>query len=160
MSWGRPRRQRKVPALAGPTGRSMRRLTTGPVERPGVFPALTPAVAFGAALVVFVWAAMGAWVNFDARARGSRRPAIWGVFAPLSGIVLCYYLLWWRRGRSREWPPGRAERAAAVVVVAGLGGLIVGSLVSPPDPASQLTTWPVAVAGCLPVAYWAVRRGV
>ena len=118
---------------------------------------LTPAVAFGAGLVLFVWAAIGAWVNLDARARGSRYPAVWGVFAPLSGIILFYYLLWWRRGRPREWPPGWVERAAATVVVAGLGGLVVGSLVSPPDPVSQLTTWPVAFAGCLPVAYWLVR---
>ncbi|MFC5133612.1 MULTISPECIES: hypothetical protein [Haloferacaceae] len=118
---------------------------------------LTPTVAFGAALVLFVWIALGAWVNFDARARGSRHPAIWGVFAPLSGIVLFYYLFWWRRGRPRERPPGRVERATAVVVVAGLGGLIVGSLVSPPDPTSQLTVWPIAFACCLPLAYWLVR---
>ena len=118
---------------------------------------LTPAVAFGAGLVLFVWAAIGVWVNFDAHARGSDHPAFWGVFAPLSGIVLFYYLLWWRRGRSRDYPPSRWERASAIVVVAGLGGLIVGSLVSPPDPASQLTVWPIAFVGCLPVAYWLVR---
>jgi len=117
---------------------------------------LTPAVAFGAALVLFVWLATGVWVNFDARARGSSHPAIWGVFAPLSGIVLFYYTFWWRRGRSREWPPGRVERATATVVVAGLGGLVVGSLVSAPDPAAQLTVWPFAFACCLPVAYWLV----
>ncbi|CDK40261.1 hypothetical protein [Halorubrum sp. AJ67] len=121
---------------------------------------LTPAVAFGAALVLFVWAAIGLWVNFDARARRSAHPAFWGVLAPLSGIILFYYLLWWRRGRPREWPPGRVERVTATVVVAGIGGLAVGSLVSPPDPASQLTTWPIAFAGCLPVAYWLVRRGM
>jgi quinol-cytochrome oxidoreductase complex cytochrome b subunit len=119
---------------------------------------LTPTVAFGAALVLFVWVAIGAWVNFDAHARGSDHPGFWGVVAPVSGIVLLYYLLWWRRGRSRRYPPSRWERATAIVVVAGLGGLVVGSLVSPPDPISQLTVWPVAFAGCLPVAYWAVRR--
>ena len=119
---------------------------------------LTPAVAFGAALGLFVWLASGVWVNFDAHARGSDYPAVWGVFAPLLGIVLFYYLLWWRRGRSREYLPTRSERATAIVVVAGLGGLGVGSLVSPPDPVSQLTTWPVAFACCLPVAYWVVRR--
>ena len=119
---------------------------------------LTPAVAFGATLVLFVWVATGAWVNFDAHAHGSNRPGLWGVFAPVSGIVLFYYLLWWRRGRSREYPPSRWERATAIVVVAGLVGLVVGSLVSPPDPASQLTVWPVAFACCLPVAYWVVER--
>ncbi|MDV7350564.1 hypothetical protein R3751_12360 [Halorubrum distributum] len=119
---------------------------------------LTPAVAFGAALVLFVWLASGVWVNFDAQARGSDYPGLWGVLAPLSGVVLFYYLLWWRRGRSREYPPSRWERATAIVTVAGLGGLAVGSLVSPPDPTSQLTVWPVAFACCLPVAYWAVGR--
>ena len=119
---------------------------------------LTPTVAFGAALVLFVWVAIGAWVNFDAHARGSDHPGFWGVLAPVSGVVLAYYLLWWRRGRSRRYPASKWERATAIVVVAGLGGLVVGSLVSPPDPISQLTVWPVAFAGCLPVAYWAVRR--
>jgi uncharacterized membrane protein HdeD (DUF308 family) len=115
-------------------------------------------VAFGAALFAVVLLATGVWVDADARARGSSHPVVWGVFAPLSGIVLTYYLLWWRRGRSREWPPSRSERAAATVVVAGIGGLIAGSLVSPPDPASQLAVWPVAFACCLPLAYWLVRR--
>ncbi|MDB2261352.1 hypothetical protein PM035_10685 [Halorubrum ezzemoulense] len=119
---------------------------------------LTPPVAFGAALVLFVWLASGVWVNLDAHARGSDYPAVWGVFAPLSGIVLFYYLLWWRRGRSREYPPSRWERATAIVAVAGPAGLVVGSLVSPPDPISQLTVWPVAFAGCLPAAYWVVGR--
>ena len=111
---------------------------------------LTPVAAFGAALFAFVLLATGVWVNSDARARGSSYPAVWGVFAPLSGIVLGYYLLWWRRGRPRERPPDRVERAAATAVVAGLGGLVVGSLVSAPDPTSQLTVWPVAFACCLP----------
>ena len=58
----------------------------------------------------------------------------------------------------RALPPARWERATAIVVVAGLVGLVVGSLVSPPDPASQLTVWPVAFGSCLPVAYWVVER--
>ena len=119
---------------------------------------LTPAVAFGAALVLFVWVAIGAWVNFDSHARGSDHPGSWGVLAPVSGIVLAYYLLWWRRGRSRRYPASKWERSAAAVSVAGFAGLAVGSLVSPPDPISQLTVWPIAFACCLPVAYWVVRR--
>ncbi|WP_280586499.1 hypothetical protein [Halorubrum sp. Boch-26] len=119
---------------------------------------LTPAAAFGAALLAFVLLALGAWVRSDARARGSGRPTLWSVFAPLSGIVLFYYLWWWRRGRSREYPPSRLERATATAVVAGIGGMIAGSLASPPDPTAQLTVWPFAFACCLPVAYWLVRR--
>jgi len=119
---------------------------------------ITPVVAFGFALFLSVLAATGAWVSFDARARGSNYPAVWGVFAPVSGIVLAYYLLWWRRGRSRARPPSRWERSAAAVAVAGVGGMILGSLVSPPDPAAQLTVWPVAFACCLPVAYWVVEK--
>ena len=123
-----------------------------------MFPSLTPVVAFGTALFLFVLMATGVWANFDAHARGSDYPTFWGVFAPLSGIVLFYYLLWWRRGRSREYPPSRWEQSAAAVGLAGIGGMIVGSLVSPPDPVSQLTVWPVAFACCLPVAYWLVGR--
>jgi len=115
-----------------------------------------PVVAFGMILFLFVLMSTGVWVNFDAHAHGSDYPAFWGVFAPISGIVLLYYLLWWRRGRSREYPPSRWERGAAAVTVAGLGGLIVGSLVSPPDPVAQMTVWPIAFAACLPVAYWLV----
>lgn len=130
----------------------------GPLERRLVSLQLTPVVAGGVALFLLVWVAIGAWVNFDAHARGSDRPGFWGVLAPVSGVVLLYYLLWWRPGRARRYPPSRWERVAATVAVAGPAGLVVGSLVSPPDPISQLTVWPVAFAGCLPVAYWAVRR--
>ena len=122
-----------------------------------MFPGLTPAVAVGAALLVFVWIASVAWLNFDARAHGSAHPALWAVLAPLSGVVLLYYLLWWRRERARERPSSRPERASAVVVIAGLSGLVAGSLVSAPDPAAQLTTWPIAFACCLPVGYGVVR---
>ncbi|WP_434521063.1 hypothetical protein [Halorubrum sp. AS12] len=121
---------------------------------------LTPAAAVGVLLLPVVWVALGMWINFDSHARGSDHPGVWGVFAPLSGIVLVYYLVWWRRGRSRAYPPSRWERSSATVAVAGIGGLVAGSLVSPPDPVSQLIVWPVAFACCLPVAYWVVKRGV
>ncbi|ELZ47593.1 hypothetical protein C463_02476 [Halorubrum californiense DSM 19288] len=115
-------------------------------------------VTVSVALLLFVWVAIGMWVNFDAYARGSDRPGFWGVLAPVSGVVLCYYLLWWRRGRPRRYPPSRWERATAAVAVAGLGGFVAGAVFSPPDPISQLIFWPVAFACCLPVAYWLVRR--
>ena len=35
--------------------------------------------------------------------------------------------------------------------------MIVGSLVSPPDPIAQMIVWPLAFACCLAVAYWVVR---
>ncbi|WP_321169256.1 hypothetical protein [Halorubrum sp. LN27] len=119
--------------------------------------AFPPIVVLGMALFLFVLMATGVWINFDAHARGSDYPAFWGVVAPLSGVVLLYYLLWWRRGRSREHPPSRWERSAAAVAVAGIGGMIVGSLVSPPDPIAQMIVWPFAFVCCLPVAYWLVR---
>jgi uncharacterized membrane protein HdeD (DUF308 family) len=129
-----------------------------PIEYPVVSLLLTPVVAFGVILFLFVLLATGVWVNFDAHARGSAYPAFWGVITPLSGIVLLYYLLWWRRGRSRRYPPSRWERSAAAVVVAGLGGLIASAVLSPPDPVTQMTVWPVAFACCLPVAYWLVTK--
>lgn len=117
-------------------------------------------VAFSTGPFVLLGVAVGGWVALDARSRGSDHPLFWGVFAPLSGVLLLYYVLWVRRQHDREQPRSRWERYAAVVAVAGLGGLVVAAVVLPPDPVSQMLFWPVAFAGCLPVAYWVlIARG-
>ncbi|MFC5278401.1 hypothetical protein ACFPM1_06445 [Halorubrum rubrum] len=116
-------------------------------------PAFGLVVAFGALLFPVVWVATGAWVVLDARARGSARPLLWGLLAPLSGILLVYYLLWWRRGTDREAEPSRWEHRAAVVALAGFGGLIGTVVASPADPIAQMLAWPVVFVCCLPVAH-------
>ncbi|WP_255410361.1 hypothetical protein [Halorubrum sp. Atlit-28R] len=37
---------------------------------------LTPVVAVGVLCFLLVWVAIGAWVNFDAHARGSDHPGV------------------------------------------------------------------------------------
>ncbi|GAA0517624.1 hypothetical protein SAMN04488066_11094 [Halorubrum aquaticum] len=115
-------------------------------------PAFALVITFGALLFPVVWVATGAWVVLDARARGSAHPFLWGVLAPLSGILLLYYMLWWRRGHAREADPSRWERRAAVVALAGFGGLIGSIAASPADPVVQMLAWPVVFVCCLPVA--------
>jgi len=117
---------------------------------------LTPVAAFGAALVLFVWAAIGVWVNFDARSREPPSRYLGCVRATIRDRAVLLRVLVALRTPAR--------------VAAGTGGKghrrhrrrrprRTGrrDLISPPDPTSQLTVWPVAFAGCLPVAYWLVR---
>lgn len=121
-------------------------------------PAFPFIVAFSTILLLVVFIAVGWWVALDARARGESHPLFWAVFAPLSGVLLLYYVIWWRRHHDREQPPSRRERYAAVVAVSGVGSFLVAAVVLPPDPISQMLYWPVAFAGCLPIAYMLICR--
>lgn len=120
-----------------------------------VFPLL---VALSTLLLLVMFIAIGVWVALDASARGASHPLLWAVFAPFPGVLLLYYVGWWRRKHGREQPPSRRERYAAVVAVSGVGGFLVAAVALPPDPVSQMLYWPVAFAGCLPIAYWLIGR--
>ena len=102
--------------------------------------------------------AVAVWTWYDADARGSSAPLVWAVFAPLSGVLLAYYLLWWRRKRERDRPRSVGERRAAVAALGSAGGVVASAVAAPPDPFAQLLALPVAVAVCLLVARWVVDR--
>ncbi|GGN22200.1 hypothetical protein [Halarchaeum nitratireducens] len=123
-----------------------------------MFPAFPLITTLGTILLLIVFIAVSVWVALDARARGNPHPLFWAVFAPLSGVLLLYYVGWWRRKHDRERSPSRREQYAAVVAVAGVGGFLVSAVVLPPDPVSQMLFWPVAFVACLPVAYWLIVR--
>ncbi|ESP88880.1 DUF7534 family protein [Candidatus Halobonum tyrrellensis] len=111
------------------------------------------ALAVGVTLVPVVY-----WVSRDAAARGSSSPSLWGAFTAVSGVVGLYYLLVYAPRNERSVPPSRGERAAATVVVADVGAMLVGALLAPPDPFTQLVWWLPSVVLLLPVAYPLVYR--
>lgn len=106
-------------------------------------------------LLVIVWMAFTVWIVRDAR--GSAHPFLWAVCAPLGGIL--YYVFWWRRHHDRTDPRSRREYYAQVVAVAGIGGVAISAVVSPPDPIAQLVVWPITFTCCLPVAYLLINAG-
>ena len=92
------------------------------------------------------------WTHRDAIAHGVERPSLWvlAVLAVPFGIVL--YLVV-RRGWERERPRTDGVRAAETALLAILGALVVGPLVTPPDPFTQAVAWPALALALLPIAY-------
>lgn len=121
-------------------------------------------VAFGA--FVLLWASMvlslGLWVARDARARGSDWPILWALSSVFTPVGLPYYLF--RRFRrngldERATPPTRLDRLLATWAVATLLASFGGSLLSPPDPVSQLLYTVGCLLATLPFAYLLLYRG-
>lgn len=115
-------------------------------------------VAFGA--FVLLWASMvlaaGLWVARDARARGSDRPMLWSLASVFTPVGLPYYLF--RRFRrnglgERASSPTRLDRLLATWTAATLAASFVGSVLSPPDPFSQLLYTLGTLCVTLPLAY-------
>ncbi|EMA29282.1 DUF7534 family protein [Haloarcula japonica] len=119
---------------------------------------LPPAVF--AALSVLVWAttvgSIGLWTYRDARARESGSPVVWAIGIVFALFILPYYL--YRRG-TRAHPPERLDHGLMTLASAGVGAFVVGAVLGPPDPVTQLYYLPAAFAGLLPVAYLLVYRG-
>jgi len=96
---------------------------------------LTPAVAYGARLALFViaWTGVGYWIYADATARGSGAPGLWSVATLLFWPVGLYYLV--------------RARVAGLVGASATVAAVVGSVATPPDPFSGAgTSWLVFVA--------------
>ena len=114
----------------------------------------TTRAPFVVPLVFFIATAglLAYWTHRDAVAHGVARPVLWvfGVLFVPFGIVV--YLVV-RRGWEREEPRTDGVRAAETALLAILGSLVVGPLVTPPDPFTQAIAWPVLTVALLPVAY-------
>lgn len=103
-----------------------------------------------------------AWVYRDARARGTDRPWHWTTLAtPPLGVVGLPWYLYRRHGHlpDRIEPPARLDRLLATVVSAGLVAILLGPVLSPPDPFSQIVWLSVGFVALLPPAYVLVYRG-
>lgn len=119
-------------------------------------------IALSTGLVLSAMVSLAGWVSLDARARGSDRPGVWAVLTlpPLSLIGLPWYLFYGRaRLGERTASPARLERLIGTWTTAALGALLLGTLVSPPDPLTQTRYIPVAFLVTLPVGYLVVYRG-
>lgn len=108
------------------------------------------AVGAGAALV--------AWVYRDARARGSPSPGGWALSVLSLPIpFLPWYL--YRRSRSlddRSSAVPTVDRLLATWGLGTIGAFAIGSVISPPDPFTQLFYTPFALVVTLPLVYFVV----
>jgi cytochrome bd-type quinol oxidase subunit 2 len=98
------------------------------------------------------------WTHRDATAHGVERPALWvlAVLAVPFGVVV--YLVV-RRGWERERPRTDGVRAAETALFAILGALVLGTVLTPPDPFTQAVAMPALSLALLPVAYLLYYRG-
>ena len=134
------------------------------------FHPLVTSVSFPSTIVFVLALALGllglistaVWTYLDAKARGDSWAIPWGISAVLVFPVLLLYLLVRDRLGERSHPPSRTQRVALVVLLGCLGTFVAGSVLSPPDPVTQLSTvvvlFPVVLAAAwLAERYW---RGV
>lgn len=141
-------------AVAAGTGKSY--LGGRPVPRMPDWPFApsTLGLAVMVAVLAGTYLAGAYWIYRDASARGSDRPGGWVSWWLLFTVFAAVYYLRVRdRIGERAEPVTRAERAASAVVVATFVVLLGGTLVLPPDPYSQLSFVPPALAVTLPLVY-------
>lgn len=128
---------------------------------------LTPntGLVLAAGILVFlltVQVSLMVWVYRDARARGSDRPGYWTALTiPPIGVLGFPRYLHHRHRRlgDRAKPPTRLGRLLATVASAGLAAMLLGTVLTPPDPYSQITWLSVGFLALLPPAYVLVYRG-
>jgi len=113
-------------------------------------------------LFIGVWAvlipglvlAVGYWVYRDAALRGSTHPLGWAIASVVGfQIAPVIYLLSRRRIGPRSEPPSRFDRTLAATSVGITGVFVIGALVTPPDPFSQVAFATPAVLVAIPAAY-------
>ena len=98
------------------------------------------------------------WLRLDATARGSSSPLYWAILGPILWPVALYYLLIVRPSNERRHPPTRWQGLAGIVTISSIGGMILGSILSPPDPFTQALYTPVCFVVLLLVTYLLVYR--
>ena len=126
-----------------------------PVEHPllGVAFALTVAIFVGNLV------AMGYWAREEAAARDGS--VLWTFVALFTVYGLIYYV-WVRYVRgdweSRSEPADRREQLVTAYSLALVLAFVVGALVTPPDPVTQVLALPPLFAGSFVVSYLFVTR--
>jgi sec-independent protein translocase protein TatC len=127
------------------------------VGRP-VVPAVSLVAVLALATVALTVASLAYWVRADASARELERPGRLSTWVVLFAPFLLYYVAVTRRNGERTRPLGRAEHVAGTLALASVTALLVGAVVSPPDPFTQVRYWLGGTAALVPVAYVALSR--
>jgi fluoride ion exporter CrcB/FEX len=111
----------------------------------------------GVAVTGTLFGLFGYWVYRDASAHGYRFPIVLVpvvLFAPFGLLLYLYRRRGWERERSKTaW-----DRRVETVIVAVLAAFVIGALVTPPDPFSQIRALPVFTLAALPLSYLIVYR--
>jgi len=115
-------------------------------------------LAFVAAVWFSLVVSLGYWAAADATARGSSRPRLVALTTVVPPFGLPYYLFRRRKLGPRQRPPSRRERLAVTWTAAGVTAFVLGALVSPPDPVTQVRYFTVLFPVSLPAAYLLVGR--
>lgn len=125
--------------------------------------AATPLVGAAFALTICLLVgnviALGYWARAEAAARDGSGLRTFLMLS--SGYGLLYYV--WVRYIRNDWttrsrPAGRRERLVTAYSVAVLLAFVVGASVTPPDPATQVRTFPVLFVGSLLLSSLLVMR--
>ena len=118
-------------------------------------------VAFVLTVVLFVGnlVALGYWAREEARARDGS--LLW-TFVALFTVYGVIYYVWVRYVRgdweSRTAPADRREQLVTAYTLAVVLAFVVGALVTPPDPVTQVLAFPPLFAGSFVVSYLFVTR--
>ena len=118
---------------------------------------LSVLTVLGLVVAAGLFGLFGYWIYRDATAHGHQFPillVLLALFAPF-GLLLYLYT---RRGWERERPKTAWDRRVETLVASVLGAFVVGPIVTPPDPFTQILSLPVLTAALLPVAYLLVYR--
>jgi len=100
-----------------------------------------PLLLVGGIVWCLIAVSIALWIARDASARGSDRPRIWAIASVTTPIGLPYYF--YQRfvgdGISDDRPPATGrERWIQTLGIASLGAVLVGTMLAPPDPVSQV----------------------
>jgi len=122
-------------------------------------PLLGAAFALTVVILVGNLVAIGYWARAEAAARDGS--ALWTFVMLSSGYGLVYYV-WVRYVRNnweaRSQPADRRERLVTAYSVAVLLAFVVGAFISPPDPFTQVRTFPVLFLGSFVLSFLSVSR--
>jgi sec-independent protein translocase protein TatC len=122
-------------------------------------PLLGAALALTVVILVGNLIALCYWARAEATARGVS--TLWTFVMLTSGFGLIYYV--WVRYIRNDWtartrPADRRERFVTAYSVGVLLAFVVGAFVTPPDPFTQLLTFPALFVGSFLLSLLLVMR--